>query len=297
MLRPMTGSSGVVAVVAWRHARTNAPLVQAWRELGIRAALLDPPRAHERLGPGDVALARADVSTSLDGVERGLLEIAAMRRRGVRVLNAPESLIAAHDKLQTAQRLQHAGVAHPRTIHLVDLDDVAALELPFVLKPRFGSWGHDLMLCRRVADIKHAVNTLRQRSWFRDQGVLAQQLVAPRGHDVRLIVASGRVVGAVQRRAAAGEWRTNLSYGARLVSVAPSCEACELAVGAAQAIGGDLVGIDLLPLADGGYVVLEANGAVDFGAEYSLPSGDVYRDTADALGLTTQAAAAAGEAV
>ena len=63
MLRAVTASSGVVAVVAWRHARTNAPLVQAWRELGIRAALLDPPRAHEILGPGDVALARADVST------------------------------------------------------------------------------------------------------------------------------------------------------------------------------------------------------------------------------------------
>jgi glutathione synthase/RimK-type ligase-like ATP-grasp enzyme len=100
-----------------------------------------------------------------------------------------------------------------------------------------------------------------------------------------------------RRRAAPGEWRTNLSYRARLVSVAPSCDACELAVGAARAIGGDLVGIDLLPLADGGHVVLEANGAVDFGAEYSLPCGDVYRDAADALGLTTQAAAAAGDAI
>jgi RimK family alpha-L-glutamate ligase len=297
MLRAVRASSGVVAVVAWRHVRTNAPLVKAWRELGIRAALLDPSRAHEILGPGDVALARADVSSSLDGVERGLLEIAALRRRGVRVLNGPEELIAAHDKLQTAQRLQHAGVPHPRTIHLVDLDDVAALEVPFVLKPRFGSWGHDVMLCRRVADVKLAVTELRERCWWRDQGVLAQELVAPRGHDVRLIVASGRVVGAVERRAAPGEWRTNISYGARLVSVAPSCEACELAVGASRAIGGDLIGIDLLPLADGGYVVLEANGAVDFGAEYSLPAGDVYRDAADALGLTTQAAAAAGDAV
>ena len=297
MLRAVKASSGVVAVVAWRHARTNAPLVQAWRELGIRAALLDPPQAHDILGPGDVALARADVSASLDGVERGLLEIAALRGRGVRVLNGPEALIAAHDKLQTAQRLHGAGVPHPRTTHLVDLDDVRALEAPFVLKPRFGSWGHDVMLCRGGADVKHAVNTLRERDWFRDQGVLAQELVPPCGHDVRLIVASGRVVGAVERRAAPGEWRTNLSYGARLVSVAPSCQACELAVAASRAIGGDLVGVDLLPLADGASVVLEANGAVDFGAEYSLPAGNVYRDAADALGLTTQAAAAARDAV
>ena len=93
------------------------------------------------------------------------------------MLNGPEELIAAHDKLQTAQRLHRAGVPHPRTIHLMDLDDVAALEVPFVLKPRFGSWGHDVMLCRSGAEVKRAVNTLRERSWFRDQGVLAQELV------------------------------------------------------------------------------------------------------------------------
>ena len=293
----MTGPPGVVAVVAWRHARTNAPLVEAWRELGIRAELLDPPRAHDVLGPGDVALARVDVTPSLDGVERGLLEIAALRGRGVRLLNGPEEQIAAHDKLQTAQRLDSARIPHPRTVHAVGLDELAALELPFVLKPRFGSWGHDVMLCRDPADVELALSVLRERSWFEAQGVLAQELVPPCGHDVRLIVAGGRVVGAAERRAPPGEWRTNLSYGARLVPAAPSSKASALAVAAAQAIGADLVGVDLLPLPDGGYIVLEVNGAVDFGAEYSLPGGDVYRDVAGALGLTPQVAAAAGDAV
>ena len=294
---PVIGSSGAVAVVAWKHARTNAPLVAAWRELGIAAELLDPPRAHEVLGPGDVALARVDVSGSLDGVERGLLELAAIRQRGVRVLNDPEALIAAHDKLQTAQRLAQADVPHPRTAHLVGLHEVETLELPFVLKPRFGSWGHDVLLCRTPADVERAVARLQACSWFPAQGVLAQELVPPRGHDLRLIVAGGRVVGAVERRAAQGEWRTNLSYGACLARVAPCAEACALAVAAAAAIGADLVGIDLLPLPDGGYAVLEVNGAVDFGAEYSLPDGDVYTDAAEALGLTSQPAAAAGDAV
>ena len=200
-------------------------------------------------GPGDVALARADVTAALDGVERGLLEIAALRRRGVRVLNGPEALLAAHDKLQTARRLARAGIAHPRTVHVVGLEQLAALELPFVLKPRFGSWGADVMLCRSGADVQRCLSVLRERSWFRAQGVLAQEFVAPRGHDLRVIVARGRVVGAVQRRAAAGEWRTNVAFGACLVAVAPSAEACALAVAAARATGTDLAGIDLLPLA------------------------------------------------
>lgn len=292
----MAASSSIVAVLAWRHARTNEPLVTAWRRLGIRAELLDPPRARRRLGPGDVALARADVTAALDGVERGLLEIAALRRRGVRVLNGPEALLAAHDKLQTARRLARAGIAHPRTVHVVCVEQLAALELPFVLKPRFGSWGADVLLCRSGADVQRCSSVLRERSWFRAQGVLAQEFVAPRGHDLRVIVARGRVVGAVQRRAAAGEWRTNVAFGACLVAVAPSAAACALAVAAARATGTDLAGIDLLPLAHGGYVVLEVNGAVDFGAEYSLPGGNVYHDAAHALGLTPQLAAAAGQA-
>jgi len=53
-------------------------------------------------------------------------------------------------------------------------------------------------------------------------------------------------------------------------------------VAAAQAIGADLVGVDLLPLGPGRYVVLELNGAVDFSREYS-PHGDVFGAAMHAL--------------
>ncbi len=292
----MAASSGIVAVVGWRRARTNAPLVAAWRRLGLAAELYDPARAHRLLAPGDVALARVDVNRALDGVERGLLELAALRRRGVRVLNGPEALLAAHDKLQTALRLARAGVPYPSTVHLTGPERAGALKVPCVLKPRFGSWGRDVMLCRTRADVERCLSRVCERAWFRSQGVLAQEFVAPRGHDVRVIVANGRVVGAVERRAPAGEWRTNVAFGARLVAVAPSVQACALALAAARATAADLAGVDLLPLLNDDYVVLEVNGAVDFGAEYSLPGRDVYRDAAEALGLAPTLAAAASQA-
>ena len=65
----------------------------------------------------------------------------------MRVLNGPEGLLAAHDKLQTARALERAGLPHPATRHVTDLSELSALELPLVLKPRFGSWGRDVVLC------------------------------------------------------------------------------------------------------------------------------------------------------
>ena len=58
--------------------------------------------------------------------------------------------------------------------------------------------------------------------------------------------------------------------------------ACELALAAAAAIEGDLVGVDLLPTPDGKHVVIELNGAVEFTEEYSL-DGAVFERTLEAL--------------
>ena len=62
----------------------------------------------------------------------------------------------------------------------------------------------------------------------------------------------------------------------------PPRQACELALIAAQAAGAALVGVDLVPDADGGWTVIEVNGAVEFTGEYQL-AGDVFADVAGAL--------------
>lgn len=97
-----------------------------------------------------------------------------------------------------------------------------------------------------------------------------QQLVPPRGYDLRLVVAADRVVGAVIRVSEDGEWRTNVALGARRLPTTPPPEAKELALAAAHAVGADLAGVDLLLDARGGWTILELNGAVEFTSEYSL---------------------------
>jgi RimK family alpha-L-glutamate ligase len=192
------------------------------------------------------------------------------------LLNPPSALVAAHDKLLTARILRRAGVPHPRTWLIAEGAPSPAPELPVVLKPRFGSWGRDVVRCSTAEELDVELARVARRPWFAEQGVLAQELVPPLGWDLRVVVSGGAVIGAARRIAAPGEWRTNVALGARTEREAASPLARTLAVEAASAIKGDLVGVDLLPLCTG-FVVSEVNGAVDFHPSYALGPGDVFR--------------------
>ncbi|HEY8775715.1 MAG TPA: ATP-grasp domain-containing protein [Gaiellaceae bacterium] len=267
-------------IVTHRAGETNTNLA-AVRIDGLEVRLVPPAAALARLGPGDVALARLDVRESLDGIEDGLSALSCLEERGVKVLNPPGVLLSAHDKLLTARALERTALPHPET-EAIAPGDTPALPLPLVLKPRFGSWGRDVVLCRNRAELEQSLAEFETRPWFRTHGALAQELISPRGHDLRLVVAAGRVLGAIKRVAAPGEWRTNLALGGRRVPITPPPAAIRLAEAAARSIGADLVGIDLLPIGPGRFCVIELNGAVDFGLEYSLGS-NVFAATLDAL--------------
>jgi RimK family alpha-L-glutamate ligase len=260
------------AVIAHRCSPTNSRL----------GPVLTPAQGLARLGPGDVALGRLDVLQTLDGVEPGLWALDRLEARGVTVLNDRRTLVAAHDKLATAESLFAAHVPHPRTVHIAPWLPEPELEPPLVLKPRFGSWGADVVRCDDAEALALALEEIRDRAWYDATGAVAQKLVAPQGFDLRLIVAGGVVVGAVRRVAAPGEWRTNIALGGRREPVDPPDEARAIALAAAAAVGGDLVGIDLLPAGLGSWVVLEINGAADFNGTYSL-ADDVYAEARRAL--------------
>jgi len=269
-------------LVVGRLTPANVRLVSAARGLGVAARLLPPEAAERRARLGETVLGRIDVLEGLDGVEPGLDSLRLLEAAGFCVLNRADAILAAHDKLETARRLRRHGIPHPRTLHVAPDGGLPEVETPVVLKPRFGSWGADVVRCDTRRELRRAFSRLSRRHWFRLHGILVQELVPPPGSDLRVLVSEGKVVGAVSRVAAPGEWRTNISLGGTRRPAIPSRAARELAGAAAAAVGGDLVGVDLLPT-ETGYVVLEVNGCVDFTEEYSLPGGDVFDDAVEPL--------------
>jgi [lysine-biosynthesis-protein LysW]---L-2-aminoadipate ligase len=265
-------------VILGKPSETNCALAAAFTDLGHRAQLAEA-KAPPLLERGDVAIARLDVLPTLDGIEPGLSRLAQLERRGVLVMNGGSALLAAHDKLATALELARAGVRQPRTAH-VDEWSVPTFPGPYVVKPRFGSWGRDVFRCGDQDELRALLVALGNRPWFQRQGALVQSLVEPTGRDLRVIVAAGRVIGAAERYALPGEWRTNVVLGAVRRRVTAFPEAQDLALRAVAALGSDLAGVDIVSDEDGRRYVLEVNGAVDFNPAYG---DDVFARVATAL--------------
>ena len=165
--------ANAVWVVAGRSTPTSELFVGALHEHGIRAQVVEPARLSDLVRRDDVVLGRLDVRRTLDGVEDGIWELRRVERVG-RVLNPAPSLIACHDKLHTALRLGRLGLPHPATAHIDWDTPLSRVEFPVVMKSRFDSWGRDVTLCESREELVRSVRRLRNRTWFRRQGVLVQ---------------------------------------------------------------------------------------------------------------------------
>jgi len=265
----------VIVALIGSPTRTNVQIAYAWRSMGLDARVLWPAEAVRALGEGDTAILRLDVLPTLDGIEPGLELAHVLEERGVRVLNRPDALLATHDKLMTAERLEDAGIPHPWTRHADAGHTLPAASFPCVLKPRFGSWGQDVLLCNTGADLARILELIENRAWWKRHGAILQELVSPVHYDIRVIVAGRYAVAGARRTAAPGEWRTNVTLGGTVVKAELPPGAEDIAARAMEAVGIDFAGVDLLPT-DQGWVVLELNGAVDFDTRYALHDVDPY---------------------
>jgi glutathione synthase/RimK-type ligase-like ATP-grasp enzyme len=169
--RTAVGPTQGRALVVGSPSETNLALGRALARRGFASAIASPFDAADA-SPVDLALGRIDVLPTLDGVEPGLWVLSRLEQRGGAVLNSAASLLAAHDKLTTAILLARAGIPHPHTSHVLASTPPRNLAPPYVVKPRFGSWGQDVFRCESKAELSELLGELSQRSWFRKQGAL-----------------------------------------------------------------------------------------------------------------------------
>lgn len=182
--------------------------------------------------------------------------------QGVYPLNESVGIGRSRDKLRSMQLLARDGIGLPVTTFAHDpkqTEEVLDLAggAPVVIKLLEGTQGIGIVL----ADTKRSAKSVVEA--FRGAGVniLVQEFIKEAGGtDIRAIVIGGKVVAAMKRTGAAGDFRSNLHRGGTAEVIKLSPEERLTAIRSAKAMGLNVCGVDMLR-ANHGPVVMEVNSS------------------------------------
>jgi len=202
----------------------------------------------------------------------------------VPVVNDPETAAVCADKARNSLALAEADVPTPATE--VTFTKEAAMEsieefgYPCVLKPVIGSWGR-LMAKIDSRDAAEAILEHKETLGHYEHKVFyIQEFVEKPGRDIRVVATDGEPIAAMAR--SSEHWLTNAARGAETESIEITEEMADLVERASEAVGGGLLGIDLMETGDS-YTVHEVNHTVEFKALNEVTGIDVPAAVVDWL--------------
>ncbi len=212
----------------------------------------------EKLEGYDAVIPRIGASVTF----YGMAVLRQFEMMGVYPLNESVAIGRSRDKLRSMQLLARDGVGLPVTTFAHDpkqTEEVLALAggAPLVIKLLEGTQGLGVVLADTDRSAKSVIEAFRAT----DTNILIQEFIKEAGGtDIRAIVIGGRVIAAMKRTGAEGEFRSNLHRGgsAQLIKLSP--EERSTAVRAAKAMGLNACGVDMLR-ANHGAVVMEVNSS------------------------------------
>ncbi len=177
-------------------------------------------------------------------------------------LNSSDGISRSRDKLRSMQILSRAGVGLPTTSFAHAINDVnwlleAVGGTPVVVKLLEGTQGLGVVLAETKKAAESVIGAFRQL----DANILVQQYIKEAGgSDIRAFVVGGKVVAAMRRQGAPGEFRSNLHRGGHAEAIKLTPAERSTAVRATRAMGLAVAGVDLLQ-SDEGPMVLEVNSS------------------------------------
>ena len=181
---------------------------------------------------------------------------------GVYSLNESVAISRARDKLRSLQLLSRKGVGLPVTGFAHSPDDIKDVirivgGAPLVIKLLEGTQGIGVVL----AETQKAAESVIEAFMGLTANIMVQEFIKEAGgSDIRCFVVGNKVVAAMRRVAKEGEFRSNLHRGgtAEIVKLTP--EERSTAIRAANIVGLNVAGVDILR-SNHGPVVMEVNSS------------------------------------
>lgn len=181
---------------------------------------------------------------------------------GVYPLNESVAIGRSRDKLRSLQLLARDGVGLPVTAFANDsshTDDVIAIAggTPVIIKLLEGTQGIGVVL----GETQQSARSVIEAFHGADIAILVQEFIKEaEGRDIRAFVVGNRVVAAMERAGASGEFRSNLHRGGSASEVAITAAERKAALKAARSMGLNVAGVDMLR-SKRGPVVMEVNSS------------------------------------
>lgn len=182
--------------------------------------------------------------------------------QGAFVLNESLAISRSRDKLRTHQILSKKGIDMPITGFAHSPRNTDALIRmvggpPLILKLLEGTQGKGVILAETKMAAESVIRAYRSMHSF----FLVQEFIEEaKGTDLRCFVVGNQVVAAMMRKAAKGEFRSNLHLGGTAEKVQLTPDERHTAIAATQALGLHVAGVDLLR-SKRGPLVLEVNSS------------------------------------
>lgn len=192
----------------------------------------------------------------------GTAVVRQFEQMGVYCLNSSNAISVSRDKLRCMQVLSRHRVGMPTTAFVRRQDQImGAIDLvggaPVVIKTLEGTQGAGVILAETARTAESIIEALQNNN----QPVLIQSFVKEsKGKDIRAFVVGGQVVAAMQRTATGDEFRSNVHRGGSTLALQLEPEYERVAVQAAQILGLQVAGVDMLIGSDGPKV-LEVNSS------------------------------------
>ena len=272
--------------IVFDRLRTEEKLLQKnAEELGYETSMIDAKITSfdtdskpENFKFGDVVLERC-VS-----YYRGLHFTACLEFMDIPVINKFDVANTCGNKMITSMLLKKNNIPTPKTYFSFSAE--AALEnfenvgYPLVIKPIIGSWGRSVMPVKDKDTAEAVIENRQVTDGPQDRIYYLQEMIDRPPRDIRIITVGDQAISAMYRKSSGG-FKTNIALGAdpELCEITKEIE--DLCEKTSKAVGGGILGIDLMEDKKRGLVVHEVNNTVEFKGLVKVSKKNIPKEMID----------------
>lgn len=215
---------------------------------------------------------------------RGLHFTACLEFMDVPVLNKFDVTSLCGNKMFMTLLLKKNNIPTPKTYFSFSsesaTENIEKVGYPLVIKPIIGSWGRGVMPLKdkdtadAVFEIRDITDSPHDRIYY------LQELIKRPPRDIRVITIGDRPIAAMYRKSSGG-FKTNIALGADPEICEITKEMEDMASKASKAMGGGILGIDMMEDEENGLVVHEVNNTVEFKGLAKVAKENIPKEMVD----------------